>query len=106
MATTKFEMWLKKVNEERKEYWDSNFSYKSYTPLIVEKGRKYIKLTDSINGSVWAFVSMIDGVNKGVLIKKGDLLKPASWKSPAKHSRGNIFDGTDSWEYHGPNYIK
>lgn len=105
MATTKFEMWLEKVNEERKEYWDNNYSYKAYTPLSVEKGRKYIRLTDTINGSVWGFVSMVDGVHKGVDIKKGDLLKPASWKTPAKHSRGNIFDGTDSWTFHGPSYI-
>jgi len=103
MATTKFEIWLEKVNEERKEYWDNNYSYKEYEPLKVEKGRKYIKLID--DSSVWGFVSMVDGVNKGSSIKKGDLLKPANWNTPAKHSRGNIFEGTDSWNYHGPNYL-
>ena len=102
MATTKFEMWLEKVNEERKEYWDNNYSYKPYNPLKVEKGRKYIKLIDE--SSVWGFVSMVDGTHKGVDIKKGDLLMPASYNTPAKHSRGNIFDGTDSWTYHGPSY--
>ena len=102
MATTRFEIWLEKVNEERKEYWDNNYSYKEYEPLKVEKGRKYIKLVD--DSSVWGFVSMVDGVNKGVAIKKGDLLMPADWRTPAKHSRGNIFEGTDSWTYHGPSY--
>jgi hypothetical protein len=48
---------------------------------------------------------MKDGENKGAPIKPGDLLKPASWKAPAKHSRGNIFDGTDKWEYYGPSYL-
>jgi hypothetical protein len=48
---------------------------------------------------------MVDGVNKGVAIKKGDLLKPADWRTPAKHSRGNIFEGTDKWGYHGPSYL-
>jgi hypothetical protein len=47
---------------------------------------------------------MVDGENKGVPVKKGDLLMPASYNSPAKHSRGNIFEGTDSWEYHGVSY--
>jgi hypothetical protein len=48
---------------------------------------------------------MVDGVNQGVPVKKGDLLKPASWKAPAKHSRGNIFDGTDKWTFYGPDYL-
>jgi hypothetical protein len=48
---------------------------------------------------------MVDGVNKGVPVKKGDLMKPAGWQSPAKHSRGNIFEGTDKWEYYGPTYL-
>lgn len=103
MSTTKFEIWLNKVNEQRKQYWDSRYDYKPYEPLKVERGSKYIKLVD--NTSAWGFVSMVDGLNKGVPVKKGDLLKPASWNSPAKHSRGNIFEGTDVWEYYGPKYL-
>ena len=103
MASTKFEIWLNKVNEERKQYWDEKFSYKEYEPLTVERGRKYIKLSD--DSSVWGFVSMVDGFNKGVEVKKGDLLKPADWRSPARHSRGNIFKGTDKWTYYGPAYL-
>jgi hypothetical protein len=101
---SKFDLWLEKVNETRKEYWDNNYSYKEYEPLKVEKGRKYIKLIN--DNSVWGFVSMWDGVNKGVPVKKGDLMKPAGYNGVAKHSRGNIFDGTDSWEYFGPTYIR
>mgnify|MGYP000740066711 FL=1 len=100
---SKFDLWLEKVNKERKEYWEDNFTHKEYEPLRVDKGRKYIRLWDGT--SCWAFVSMVDGENKGAPVKKGDLLKPASWKSPAKHSRGNIFDGTDMWQYYGPQYL-
>ena len=64
-------MWLDKVNQERKEYWDKNYSYKEYTPLTVKKGKKYMKIIDE--GSVWGFVSMWE-VLKGSLICKGDLL--------------------------------
>ncbi len=103
MAVTQFETWLDKVNKKRKEYWDKEFSYKPYTPLSISKGKKYMKIIDE--GSVWGFVSMWEGVYKGSLICKGDLLKPASWNSPAKHSRGNIFDGSDKWNYFGPNYL-
>ena len=51
---SKFEIWLEKVNEQRKEYWDGRFSYKEYTPLTISKGRKYIKLIDET--TVWGFV--------------------------------------------------
>ena len=96
-------MWLDEVNQKRKEHWDKNYSYKPYTPLQVKKGQKYIKIIDG--SSVWGFVSLIEGVNKGSLVLKGDLLKPASYKSPAKHSRGNIFDGSAKWEFFGPSYL-
>lgn len=103
MANTKFEMWLNKVNEKRKTYWDDNYNYKEYSPLTYNKGQKYMKIIDG--GSVWGFVSMWEGVLKGTLVCKGDLLKPATWSQPAKHSRGNIFDGTDKWNFYGPNYL-
>lgn len=103
MSSTKFESWLKSVDEVRKDYWESRFDYKPYTPLTYQKGNKYIKIWDET--TIWGFVSMVDGVNKGVPIKVGDLLKPAGINSPAKHSRGNIFDGTAKWTYYGPNYL-
>ena len=101
---SKFEIWIEKVNSERKEYWDKSFSYKEYESLEVTKGNKYMKVMDGT--TVWAFISMVDGLLKNSPIKKGDLLKPASWRTPAKHSRGDIFDGTDSWTYYGPEYLK
>ena len=101
--TTQFEIWLETVNTKRKKRWDDRFSNNPYTPLKVERGSKYIKLIDRTG--VWGFISMVDGVNQGVTLRKGDLLKPASWKTPAKHSRGNIFDGTDKWTFYGPDYL-
>ena len=100
---TQFEKWLTKVNETRKEHWDKNYTHQEYQPLTAKKGKKYIKLIDG--GSVWGFVSMWEGINKGSLVCKGDLLMAAGWNSPAKHSRGNIFDGTDKWTYYGPVYL-
>lgn len=44
-------------------------------------------------GSAYAFIALEDGETKGLgKIKKGDLFKPASFNSPAKHARGNIID--------------
>jgi len=100
---SKFETWLEKVNSEREVYWNNNFSYKEYEPLVVTKGNKYMKLMDGT--CVWGFISMVDGMLKNSPIVKGDLLKPANWRTPAKHSRGNIFNGTDKWTFHGPAYL-
>lgn len=49
------------------------------------------------------------GVHCFVDMTTGDVLKPASWKTPAKHARGNIFDaqnGLGSMGEHGPAYLK
>jgi hypothetical protein len=66
-------------------------------------GTKFIKLIK--DGSVWGFISRYEGEYKGVPIKKGDLMKAASRDSPAKHSRGNIIDGTAAYGVWGVNYL-
>ena len=100
---TQFKIWLEKVDQERKDYWDKTFTHKSYEPLKVKKGNKFMKLIDGT--SVWGFVSMFEGEHKGVPIKKGDLLKAATWKAPAKHARGNIIDDTARYGVYGPEYL-
>ena len=94
---TQFEIWLDSVNREfeGKVY--------SWSPLVAKKGSKFMKIQNG--GSVWGFVSMYDGEFQGIPIKKGDLMKPASWRAPAKHSRGNIFDGTARYKWTGPEYL-
>ena len=99
---TQFEKWLSEVDEIRAEYWNKNFSYKEYSPLTYTKGRNYVKILSE--GSVWGFVAMRDIPKKGEMM--GDLLRPANYNTPAKHSRGNIFNGTAQWTYYGPNYLK
>jgi len=49
---------------------------------------------------------MEEGYNMYSPVRIGDLLKPKNHRAPAKHSRGNIFAGTDKWEYHGPSYLR
>lgn len=99
---TKFEKWLNGVNGELKEYYEINLPNLKFTPLTYVKGSKYTKIVR--RGGVWGFVSMVDNPKKGE--KVGDLLKAASWLSPAKHPRGNIFDGTAQYDVHGPSYLK
>ena len=58
--------------------------------FYVDKGaRKYARIvsesTRGTNRSVFLFVE----------IATGNILKAASWKAPAKHARGNIFESFD-----------
>lgn len=86
--------------------------FPTLTPHVLsfEAGSRYIriwsrsqeldKVTDRpINSSAHAFIDRTTG----------DVLKPATWKAPAKHARGNIFDdknGLGSMGEYGPAYLK
>ena len=68
--------------------------------LRVEEGKKYIKVVQ--NGSVWGFIVKATDAK----FKSGDILKAASWASPAKNAaRGNVFDGY-SIAWTGPHYLR
>jgi hypothetical protein len=92
------------VNDKIKDYYEEHLSNLKPEYLTVDVGNKYIRLWKGT--TCWGFISRVDGDLKGAPIKKGDLLKPATWKAPAKHARGNIMDGTATWGVYGPQYIK
>ena len=94
---------IDEVNAKRLKYYTDAGSLSQYTELVVEIGNKYIRLW--VGTSCWGFISRVDGDLKGAPIKKGDLLKPATWKAPAKHARGNIIDGTARYSTYGPEYL-
>ena len=73
--------------------------------LSLKPGRKFIKVVE--DNRVWGFVALVDGVHKGLPMLKGDILKAAGWRAPAKHSRGSIFDSKmhESFSWTGPNYL-
>ena len=57
--------------------------------FTVEYNKKYVRI--SANNSVLGFIVAVDNDKK---FKKGDILKPAGWKAPARNfARGNVFDG-------------
>ena len=46
---TKFQVWLEKVNNERKTYHQQNYGSTKYVPLTFRKGQKYIKISGNGN---------------------------------------------------------
>ena len=88
------------------ERWNIRTEYPDVTrkvDITTKPGRKFIKIIR--DNSVWGFVAKDDGMHKGVPMIAGDVLKAAGWSAPAKHTRGNIFDGKqDYFSWTGPNY--
>ena len=91
----------------QKDYdkWGSRSGISKKMNLSLKPGRKFIKVVH--DNSVWGFVAKVDGLHKGLPMLKGDILKAAGWRSPAKHSRGSIFDSEmhKSFSWTGPNYL-
>ena len=78
----------------------------------VQYGNKYAKIISETNRgpaggvkSVWGFVALKDMTVSGIPNKRGDLLKAASFKAPAKHARGNLLEGTAEYDLYGPAYL-
>jgi len=68
--------------------------------VSVTEGSKYIKI--QTGHSVWGFIVKGDNDKK---FRKGDILKAASWATPARnHARGNVFEGYNVY-WTGPHYM-
>ena len=95
---------LDKIQEDY-DKWGSRSSIDKKLDLSLKPGRKFVKVVEGTR--VWGFVSLVDGQHCGAPIKVGDILKAASWRAPAKYSRGSIFDVNmhKSFSWTGPNYL-
>lgn len=89
---TALEDFINAVNEDGEAYFKENYSNLEWPGVYIEGGRKYIKLCRE--RSVYCFVAAEDVPKKNV--KRGDILKAASWSAPAlkrKHpAAANIFN--------------
>jgi hypothetical protein len=82
--------------------------------VIPRSGRTWIAVdridTEGPGNSIFCFIAAQDGCNRSVgTWKRGDVMKPATYRKPAKHARGNIFDsnnGLASMAWTGPAYLK
>ncbi len=89
----------------QEDYAKLNMTHRTSLDLSLKVGRKFIKVVEGTR--VWGFIAKVDGTHKGVPMLKGDILKAATWRAPAKHSRGSIFDKEmhKSFSWTGPNYL-
>jgi len=77
---------------------DYKENYDCLTPPTINttKGGKYIKVTrvhEDSNDSVICFIATQSFTNKTMgKVEAGDIFKAATYKTPAKHARGNILN--------------
>jgi hypothetical protein len=94
------------------ENWENKHNVPNYYKLEIQELNKFYRIVSSSNNSnysSWAFVAKQNGHSKALgNYKQGDIFKPASFKTPAKHARGNVFENLplcniSNWT--GPNYL-
>lgn len=98
--------WLRRCQAIVDHYMAIQFPLNPKHTLEIAGGTRYIKIQETFPNPpspqnarrAWAFID----------VTTGDILKPKTWKQPAKHPRGNIFDddyGMKNVGPYGPNYM-
>jgi len=95
------------------KHHDENFSTLPQRQIELEDGNKNIKILikDGYSGgSCYGFVAKMDYESKALgKVKKGDILKAASFRQPAKWARSNIYDsdfGLHGFGIYGMVYLR
>lgn len=121
--TEAFKTAFGKFVEAAQKVIDADWERMGYTHnrspfLVVEYKNRFVAVyrrdrnNDGVvspSGSIHCFVDMVGGKVMDVLGKVGDIYKPASFKAPARHARGNIFSddfGVSCMGPYGPAYLK
>lgn len=98
VTNEQIELFLERLNKMLEAHQKVAFPNLTPPVCVAIWGKRWVKIATLSDvpgyelGSVYCF---IDPTN-------GDLLKSASWQSPAKHARGNINTPTSGVEYLGP----
>lgn len=111
VALNKF---LDHIQKQENEYVAKNFTDVTPQKFDIDWMRKYIRVIvyppeQPYGRSVYCFIAHTDVSNKTLKAKKGDILKAASWKAPAKKVRGTIFtENPDEYgvNRYGANYLR
>lgn len=110
-TTPEFVSWLNSCQSLLDEDRKNNFPSLERVVLVVEEGTKFIRvIRTGLGASVFAFIAKSSFSNKSFgTVTAGDIYKPATYKAPAKHSRGSIFDssnGMNRMTVYGPEYLR
>jgi hypothetical protein len=90
VETSQFKLWFAMVGRRSGLYMKSHFPTLPLPNFTIQDGKRYIRVFR--DNSVYAFIDKTTG----------DVLMPASYKAPAKHPRGNIFNADGGLDCTGP----
>lgn len=85
-----FQVWFAEVQKRSAAYMKARFAILPVPKFTTNDGKRYIRVFR--DNSAYAF---IDKTN-------GDVLMPASWRAPAKHPRGNVWNEDHGLNCTGP----
>ena len=113
------EAWRAAHQLQVQEYFAATYPKLCVPVIEVVYGRRYAKIITrdgdvTSDGSGDNLARLAHGVgSKSVTafidLRNGNVLKPAGWKGPAKHARGNVLDvhaGLGSTSAHGVAYLR
>ena len=99
---TRLQEFVDAIQVQQNEYYEEHYPSLTAPTISIDKGgRKYIRIvrSDPAQRSVHCFVE----------VATGNILKAAGWSAPAKHSRGNIYNGScgmSAMSIHGAHYLR
>ena len=96
MLQERIEAFIKRADEVKAAAWEaSKFTHSAAPTHEVEYAQKWAKVYRVENGrraSIYAFIALEDFATKQLgVVKAGDIFRPATYKAPAKHKRGSVF---------------
>ena len=105
IAVNKF---VQNIQTNMDEYMSKKFPNAHATCRIIigveykDKWVKLVRIEGSVRQGVYGFIARQNFETKGLgKVVAGDIHKPASFASPAKHARGSVFDES-TWGCAGP----
>ena len=98
----RIENFMQLVNQNMHNHYRTNYAAtyartsEDHQYVVADTGRKFLRIAstdpDGNMRSVYCFIALVDGNTKSMgSYSAGDIMKPATWKAPAKHSRGSVF---------------
>ena len=116
----KVELYRQGVQKLHDDYWkSSNFTHNPGSTAVTEDASRYVRIylverqwvdyADHSKGELPVTTASRKQVHTFIDKITGDILKPASWKTPAKQKRGNLFDahnGLATADHYGPGYLR
>lgn len=105
---TEIDSWVSAVNTKLEALHNKDYKNIKYEPVaIIGNGADWIKIGKG--GSVYAFIRVSEkSTNSMGHMVPGNIYKPASFKAPAAHKRGNVFEpnATDCAGQYGIAYLR